>query len=231
MADKIISIPLAQLVEDWNIYPRHALDDVHVNKLLRAIEANTRLPEPIIDNKSKRIIDGWHRCRAWRRYLGDMGIIDVITRDYADEIAILLDAISLNTSHGRPLDKIDYVRCVTLCRERQVDSHQIAAILHRTVREVNRLATDIVRVPPSSTNVIIPGTTQLVPAKRPIKHLSGQLLTAEQAAHLPSVPGTSYLMIARQLIDAVKYELANREDVSLQATLVELRDALIAYCQ
>jgi hypothetical protein len=228
MTDKKLSLPLASLVEDMSVYPRHTVDDVHVNKLVKALEAGETLPAPVVDQASKRIADGWHRIRAHRRVLGPEGVIDVLLRPYANEKEFLLDAIAMNATHGRSLDKIDYIRCVVLAQSMGIDDIRIAVALHQPEREVRKLSVRIATVPTGSPDMI-PGTTTIA-LKRPVRHLAETLLTKEQAVAHPSVPGTSYLLLTHQLRDAVRFELANRQDEVLQQALCELRDELIRYC-
>jgi hypothetical protein len=224
----VVSLPLAELVEDMAVYPRHAVDDVHVARLVKALEVGETFPPLVADKKSKRLSDGWHRARAYRRVLGASGVVDVELRDYANEQELLLDAIALNATHGRPLEKMDQVRCVILAENIGVDVPRIASAMRLSVQEVKKLEIHIAYAPKESTASTVPGTTTLV-MKRPVRHLSGTTLTKEQAEAQVSVPGTSYLLLAEQLYDAVTLDMANRNDERLMEKLRELRDALVAY--
>lgn len=223
----VVSIPLAELVEDMAVYPRHAVDDVHVSKLVKALEVGETFPPLVADKKSKKLSDGWHRTRAYRRVLGPEGVVDVELRDYASDAELLLDAIVMNATHGRPLDKIDQIRCVVLCENAGVDSARIAVAMKISVHDVEKLEIRVATVPTGSTGTI-PGTIRIA-MKRPVRHLSGTTLTQRQADAQQSVPGTSYLLLADQLYDAVTLDMANREDEHLMEKLRALRDALVTY--
>jgi hypothetical protein len=116
-----------------------------------------------------------------------------------------------------------------MCQNKGIDDIRIAAAIRQTTQEVQKLSVRIVYAPTPTSPSVIPGTPTTIALKRPIRHLAGETLTKEQVAAQPSVPGTSYLLLTRQLLDAVRYELANRQDEVLQQALRELRDALIEY--
>ena len=59
MSEKVIQIALAELVKDFNLYPRHKVESYHVTEMVDTFHAGTRFPPIIIDRKSKRIIDGF----------------------------------------------------------------------------------------------------------------------------------------------------------------------------
>jgi hypothetical protein len=223
------TLPLADLVEDLAVYPRHAVDESNVGRLARALAAGETLPPPVADAQSLRIVDGWHRVRAYRRVLGPTASIDVELRRFKNEEELILTAIALNASHGRQLDKSDQVRCVRLAQAHGITLSRIAHVLHRPEADMQKLAVRVAMVP-VGTEGAIPGTNVMA-MKRPVFHLAGQTLTREQAEAQASVPGTSYRLIARQLIDALRLNLANRHDEGLQLTLRELRDVLVRYLE
>lgn len=223
----IVSLPLAELIEDLSLYPRHAVDEANVARLVRALEAGFPPPPIIADKASKRIVDGWHRSRAYRQVLGPTGVADVDLRPYANEKEMFLAAIELNASHGRQLDKMDQVRCVTMAERMGIELKRVAVVLHQPEESVRKLVVRVAIAPPG-TRGTVPGTNKVV-LKRPVQHLSEQTLTKEQAQAQVSVPGTSYKLLAKQLTDAVRLNLANRADTALMETLRELRNALIAY--
>jgi hypothetical protein len=94
-------LPLSSLMEDMDLYPRHSIDSTYVASLLEALKAGDQLPPIIIDKKSLRIVDGWHRARAYKRLHGASGSIDVITVQYKSEADIIFDAVKRNAGHGR----------------------------------------------------------------------------------------------------------------------------------
>lgn len=142
---RLKDIPVAALVEDFSLYPRHAIDRSHVRNLRLAYEAGHTTPPPVVD-KENRIIDGWHRVRASRQAFGDDAAIQCEVRDYKTRADALRDAISLNASHARKFDEQDRTRCVILLSEEGVKPEEIAATLHTTVERVQKLSVRIVEV-------------------------------------------------------------------------------------
>jgi hypothetical protein len=220
----MISVPVCKLIEDMSIYPRHAVDDANVSGLINALRAGATLPPVVVEAKSLRIVDGWHRARAYRRVIGPDAVVDVEEKTYESEEALLLDAIQLNAAHGRRLDKIDQIRVATLCAERGIALVKVAAVLHMPAEKVERLSVQLARAPESGPGTIT-GTVQ-VALKRPVVHLAGQNLTAEQVKAHQRAPGVSYLLIANQLADAIHHGFINQADERLMVALRGLYEGL-----
>jgi hypothetical protein len=68
-----------------------------------------------------------------------------------------------------------------------------------------------------------------VALKRPMIHLAGQQLTAEQVTAHDRQGGTSFLLQVQQIREALHYDLMNRSDDRLMAALRELEAALHTY--
>ena len=105
-------IAIAELVLDFSIYPRMDVDGQHVHYLCEAYRAGVELPPLVIDKKSKRVIDGFHRVRMYQREEDEAFKAPVVEKTYPSESAILLDAIRYNASHGRTLTQHDRAHCI-----------------------------------------------------------------------------------------------------------------------
>jgi hypothetical protein len=68
-----------------------------------------------------------------------------------------------------------------------------------------------------------------VALKRPVSHLAGKMLSPEQVEAHGRAPGTSYLLIIKQLADAITYDFLNREDERLMAAVMGLHESLGRY--
>lgn len=227
MANKITMVPLAGLVEDMAIYPRHAVDGQHVARLAQALRAGTVLPPLVADLESKRLVDGWHRARAYRQVQGAAAVVPVELRRYPTAAALLEDAVALNASHGRRLDGVDLARAVLMLEAVHVSRVRIAAVLHVPEARVETLRVRIAQAPPDSA-AAVPGTTAVI-LKRSVAHLAGSLLSEAQVAAHAHQAGTSHLLQAHQLRDALVYDLVNGEDTALRVALGELHAAIAAY--
>lgn len=221
------SVALASLIEDFSIYPRHAVDTTYVNQLAEAVRAGVSLPPPVVDAGTLRIADGWHRVRCYRKVLGSDASIDVDSRSFPSYQELVRFAVDANVTHGRRLDRVDRVRCAILLQEAGLGTTQIALTLRIRESEVQRIRLRV-GTAPDGGNEVIPGTDQ-IPLKRPAMHLAGQTLTEDQARAHGTLPGTSLTLLARQLLVAINAGFVDRENARLQAVLVELHAALGAY--
>lgn len=206
-------IPLAKLVEDFDLYPRQDVSSANVTRIRAAIQAGVSLPPPIVDRKSKRIVDGFHRCRAWRKELGDDGVIDVELRNYHDDVELFKAAVEANVGHGLPLEEIEKRRIALRLKELGSDDNAIAVVLHIPPTKVQKLTVRVATV--TNEN----GVTRLEPLKRPHFHLQGKKMTEAQVQAAKSAPGTSYLLLVNQLRSALRERLADRSDERLIGAL------------
>jgi hypothetical protein len=224
MSDKVTTLPLAELVEDTSIYPRHTVDDAHVMQLALALEAGCELPPLLVDAASKAIVDGFHRGRAWKRVHGPQAAVPVVLRTYASRADMIRDAVAMNSSHGRRLDAIDQTRAANMLKKSGFEVAQISLIMHVPEARVRKLEVRLAKAG-VATPTTVPGTKQIT-LKRSVAHLQGTQLTDEQAEAHGLMPGTSFLLIARQLTVGLKTKMVNLEDGPLVTQLKELARAL-----
>lgn len=208
---------LSSLIEDFDLYPRHDVDAVHVAELAEAITAGAKLPPPVIDEATMRIVDGWHRVRAWRRVLGEDEDITVELIRCQSEDELLLEAVRRNAAHGKRLQRIDQVRIIHMAEQRGIPEIKIRAALQITEDQARRLRVRIAVEKPTREPVVL---------KRALLHLSGRSLTAAQAAAVRSAPGTQYSLLVQQLLDAARHGFLDAEDERLRDLIEELVEAL-----
>jgi hypothetical protein len=214
------TIKLADLIEDFDIYPRHAVDSSYVSDLARAIQAGETPPLVRVDKKTKRIVDGFHRARAWRKILGRGGEIEVDLRSYSSEQELLKDSIELNAKHGRKLDQQDRTRSALLLERHGVAVKEISVVLHTTEARVQELLN--VRVV-----VVRPDKPEDGPAeKRPAKPVaypaageSPRQVSEEQYRVMGSSGGHRTAQTVTQLIRELESGLV---DVSVPGLAVKL---------
>jgi hypothetical protein len=217
---KVEPVPAASLVEDFGLYPRHDVDGSHVADLARALRAGVTLPPVVADRASKRLVDGWHRRRATIRVHGPEAPIRVEFRDYADEAAAFADAVALNSSHGRRLDRQDQVRVAVLAERLGMDAAQIGVLLHIEPGRVLELRPRV---------VFEEGSDLPVPAKPVAEDFYGQELTPAQLQAMKSFSGNRVSQQVTQLLQAVASGLINQEDGRLCRRLHELAAAILEH--
>lgn len=219
----IEKISVAELIEDADFYPRHSVDAAHVLELMRAIVANEALPPPIVDRKSKKIVDGWHRTRAYRKLYGEGAIIDADLRTYRSETEMLKDAIRLNASHGRKLDQQDRTRSVLLLEKRRVDVKTIAVVLHTTQQRVEqlKLRLALVKNNGSSEPVAIKPLLYPKPGGEP------RTLTPEQYEVAQSASGLRPAQTLAQMANELEAGLWDLEDERIRERAWRLANLII----
>lgn len=208
---KTVTMKVSELVEDFDLYPRADVDSGHVNHIVDAIGAGAELPPIIACAKSKRIVDGFHRCRAWRRIGGEDCDVQVILRDYKNEKELFLDAMRFNSSHGRNMTSYDRTHAMMLADRLEIEPAAVATALNMTVDKVTTWKHD--------RAVRIEGTRRMQPLKLPIRHMVGHTLTKEQADIVPKLGGNQQLFYVRQLKMLIEQDML---DLSNQNLLTEL---------
>lgn len=229
MKSTLSKIEIAKLIEDMSIYPRHAVDTQHVGALCDALESGAVLPPIVAEKRTLRVVDGWHRLRAYRRHIGAQGAIDVEVVDYADEAELIKDAIARNAQHGRRMDQTDRVRAVLMLKEHGVPYEQIAVVLNTTERRVNVIVEKTAAVPVSVARKETAVIGNTMPLKGSCHHLAGTRLSVTQATAHKTAHGVSYALLVRQLHDAVTCDLLNDEDTKLMENLESLHAAIGCY--
>lgn len=213
------TLPLTTLVEDFSLYPRNRVDDTHVSDLVRALRSGAELPPIIADVATKRIVDGFHRRRAYLRVLGPDATAKVELRRYRNEAALFLEAVELNAHHGRKLDRHDQSRIVLRLRELQVDDRTIALTLHVPEQQIQTLS---VRV------VYEAATGAPRPIKRGLEHVKGQSVTADQMAVIDCVRSADVGRMALELTRLLDAQLADLRDETTVARLQALSASIAA---
>lgn len=222
-------VKVAELVEDLNLYPRHAVDTQHVTQIALALEAGETMPPIVADKKSRRIVDGFHRCRGAVRVWGDEAEVEVEFREYKSEREIILDAIRMNAHHGRRLDKMDQVRAVHMAMATGAPLNVIALALHVPEHHITKLELRVAKVAQSAPQAVPHTKPAVIALKRPVLHMQGKQMTKAQADAVESMPGTSFSLLCRQLILAIENDLVDTSDEALLEQLSALHAVLAKF--
>jgi hypothetical protein len=211
----------SELVEDFDLYPRGDVSDQHVHTLAIALEAGTELPPIIIETKTHRIVDGFHRRRAHMKVHGSNVLVDVIEKSYRTPGELFLEAAQLNSAHGMHLQHWDYARVRIKAQGLGVDDISVAKALHITVERLEKItATRIGKISPRVK----------IPLKRPMRHLAGKTLSEEQVEAQKKLSGQDQVFMIRQVIALLENNGAalDREDHRVMAALEKLQELLEA---
>lgn len=212
---KLKTIALATLLEDYSLYPRNRLDESHVNDLVRSIQSGATLPPIIADAKTLRLADGFHRRRAYLKALGEEATVKVELRDYASDADLFIDAVALNSTHGRKLDRHDQTRIVLRLRELNVPDQTIAIQLHIPPTQVQQLAIRVVYAPAGP-----------VPSKRGLEHMRGGAMTQEQVSVMDSVRSGEAGRLCIELTKLLDAGMVNLSDLNVVERLKQLQNSI-----
>ncbi len=214
------TMKVSLLVLDFDLYPRQQIDSHHVGEMVAAEEAGVKFPPIVIDKKSKRVTDGWHRVRMKQRLYKENAEIEVIEKTYRNEREMFLDAIRLNASHGRNLSSYDRAHCALRAGELGIKDDVLAGALLVTVARV-----DALRVNKAAT--VGTGKAEVtVPIKRTIGHMAGKRLTRPQQEANKKLGGMAQLFYVNQLIMLIETDLLDTANKDLMAAIEKLAGML-----
>jgi hypothetical protein len=222
-----VTVKLSDLVEDFDLYPRHSVDSSYVSDLARAIEAGDTLPLVVIEKKTKRIVDGFHRSRAWRKVLGRGGDIEVDARAYPDEKALLKEAIELNARNGRKLDQQDRTRSAILLERHGIAIKEISVVLHTTEARVKELLNlRVVLVKPDKKGPAVKQAAK--PVAYPQPGQPPREITPEQYKVMESSSGHRTVQTVTQLTRELETGVVDLTAPGLAEKLWRLHDVIAA---
>jgi len=211
-------VKASELVVDFNLYPRHSVDSHNVAMLTEALRTGAELPPPVVDAKSKVIVDGVHRYRAHRNIAnGEDFKLMVELRQYSSEAEMLLDAIRLNAGHGQKLTPFDVARCAQLADQYKLEPIQLASALHMTVEKLDKLT---LRKQATGTK------GEPITLRHGARHVAGHQLTETQQRGVGKIGGQTLLYCTNQIIDAIQYDLLPLRDEILMSRLAQLYQML-----
>ena len=214
-------LKMAELIEDFDFYPRANVDSQHIREIAEAIRAGYEIDPIVVEKKTKRIVDGIHRRRALIRVYGDGHKASVVERTYGSDAEMFIDATRLNVGRGKDLDTHDKAHCVLRAIQIGCTDEDIAAALKVSAQYVGEL-----RVDRTATSG---GLT--VPIKRTIKHMKGRALNQRQVEANGKLSGMNQSFYVNQVIELIDADLLDTEDENLMDRLRELNqrlDALLA---
>lgn len=195
---------VATLVEDFQFYPRQKVDSVNVADIARALTSGVEIPPIIVERKTRRVVDGFHRCRAFVRVFGKTALIPVLWVEYETEDQMYLDSISRNSGHGMRLSRQDQIRCALRAEELGIPTQKIAIALRVLPTRIVELQHKI---------VIVEG--EKIPVKPVAIHLQGREITTGQAEAMKRFGGLKLRQHLRQLKEALEGDLWDRTDSEL----------------
>jgi len=214
--ERVSNVRLATLVFDFNIYPRHKVDQYHVKEMCDSLLVGNMPPPIIVERKTKRVVDGFHRTEAYRKVFGLDGKIPAIVKEWPDEASMMLEAVASNSTHGRALTPQDRVRCIALLEQRGLQPDQMATALCMTPQKITEMkATRIAQY-----------NMEPVVLKRSAAHLAGQELSSDEMEYNTKAGGLNQTFYVNQVIAMLDKDTVNWENNVLVGALRKLHEVL-----
>jgi ParB-like chromosome segregation protein Spo0J len=209
----------ALLIVEHPLRPRWHLDKGNLSSIQHALEAGLTLPPVVVDEDSLRVVDGVHRVTAVLHI--DTGAeIEVELRRYADDDALWLDAIELNSHHGARLSSYDQALVLAVSEARKMPRERIAQALGLTIDKCAAIRQSRTAYDADGRPVMI---------KRSARHLAGRRLSAEQVEANEKASGWPVSFHAEQIINSLQGGLVDWDDPATTEALRRLADALATH--
>jgi len=210
------TVPVESLVLDFTLYPREHVDNQHVRRLAEALRAGAKLPPIVADKKTRCLIDGFHRVKAWQQIHDGSKRILVEWRSYKNEEEKILDALRLNARHGQRLSEIDQLRGWLLAEQCGCTMKRVASALNITTHRLESLRE-------AKTATCGAETVILKPA---VRHMAGKNLSRKQANALRKIGGNNVLFYVNQLTLLIKNDMLDARNENLMRGLRKLHALL-----
>ncbi len=210
------TVKAAELVLDFDLYPRPQVDGYHVNQIAEAIKLGVEMPPVVYDKKSKRVSDGFHRVRATIKVLGPEADIQAVAKTYKNDAALFEDAMRYNARHGHALTQFDKTRCLIIGERLGLKLTAIADALTVSTEKLGELR----------ARKIATGASNGTALKTTIQHKAGETLTKPQEEANKKLGGMRQLFYVNQLILLLENDLLDRENGDLMARMTYLKTLL-----
>lgn len=205
---------ISGLVLDRDLSPRASLGSVLIKQLAEALVAGATLPPVVVESKTSRLVDGFHRIEAHRRVYGREAMVEVVEREYENDGDLFVDAVRLNAGHGSRLASYDQLRCVAIAERLSIDSRRMAKALSVRPSYIGEL-----RASRMGTEL---ATRSPIPLKRTIEHMRGQSLTPAQMETNQKLGGHSQAYSINQLNLLAENDLLDLESLVVRNSLRRL---------
>jgi len=140
-------LKIGDLVFEDDLYPRTSVWWGTVYRYSEEMKAGSKFPPIIVGKVQGRlyVVDGWHRCQALLR--NGEEYVNAIVVEYTDFKALFVDAVILNSSHGRQFTSTDKVRVISKLEDFKIDIAEISGLVKVPMDNIGRYQSRIVRGP------------------------------------------------------------------------------------
>ena len=144
---KTTLLKISDLTIDSELYPRIKSGWLTAYQYAQAMKANSVFP-PItvgIYRKKKYVVDGVHRIEAKKMLKEEY--IDAIVKTYESEREMFVDAVKLNSAHGRQLSVQEKVRIIYKLKKMRFKLQEISELIKVPIDKIGLLQQRIITGP------------------------------------------------------------------------------------
>lgn len=210
-------IKASELLLDYDLYPRERIESYNVRQMAEALRAGVELPPIVVDRKSLRVVDGFHRVRAYQKVYGASTEIPVELKAYKSDAEMFCDAVRLNSKHGRQFSTYDQARCIVKAETYKLEPEVISSLLNMTLERVSEMKMQRFATYKKEPVVL----------KRTSAHLAGKELSDEEASYNVRAGGmqqTFYINQVVAMLEADTVDWDNQKAVNALKRLYGLLD-------
>jgi len=209
-------IKVAELLLDYVLYPRERIDSCNVRQIAEALRAGVELPPIVVDKKSLRVVDGFHRVRAYQRVYGAVAEIPAELMTYKTDAAMFCDAVRLNARHGKQLSTYDQARCIAKAETYSLEPEVISSLLNMTIKRFSEM----------KMTKFATYKNEMVALKNTSAHLSGKDLTDGEAEYNARAGGMNQTFYINQVIAMLETDTVNWDNQNVTNAIKKLYDLL-----
>jgi len=211
---KTTLMKISELTIDSEVYPRIKSGWLTAYQYAQAMKANSIFP-PItvgIYKKKKYVVDGVHRIEAKKMLKEEY--IDAIVKTYKSEREMFVDAVKLNSAHGRQLSVQEKVRIIDKLKKMRFKLQEISELIKVPVDKIGLLQQRII-VGPKGETIYLKSVLTNVDAE------AGTLQTVDQTSfNVASVTGLLTQMI--ELLESGAYSIEQPQIKEMTVRLFQL---------
>ncbi|MCJ7631088.1 ParB/RepB/Spo0J family partition protein, partial [Candidatus Bathyarchaeota archaeon] len=144
---KTTLLKISELTIDNEVYPRIKSGWLTAYQYAQAMKANSIFP-PItvgIYKGKKYVVDGVHRIEAKKMLKEEY--IDAIVKTYESEREMFVDAVKLNSAHGRQLSVQEKVRIIDKLKKMRFKLQEISELIKVPIDKIGLLQQRIIMGP------------------------------------------------------------------------------------
>jgi len=213
MRKEVVKVKALELIMDWNLWPRYEAKELsmpHIKRMMETLNMGGSLPAIIVDKKSNRIVDGFHRTTAHLKQYGEGAEIEVEYREFKSETEMLLEAVRINTQHGLPLKNEDRVHAILKLRQMKAPWPVIADALGMDKEKLRRFFEERTAKTQNGHSMPVAGPAAKQLKQKYERETGGEVkladitLTREEEKFARSSGGVLPVVHARLLMNAIR---------------------------